>query len=216
MAAGGGRSPFQITLRAGERRFLKARACQATAPYRQVVRARIVLLAAAGLANAHIARKLGIAPTTAGKWRKRFWEEGIDGLADRKRPGRPRVFAAVVVTQAKAIAWSCPPPVGCRLAAGALPSCVRSCSRPASTTSRRPRCGAGWPRTRSGHGGITRGSSRVTPRLRPRPAEYLTCPSGCSRAKCWDRASASSAQMRRPRSRRAAAAIPPCRRVRPG
>jgi transposase len=108
VAAGGGRSPFQITLRAGERRFLKARARQATAPYRQVVRARIVLLAAAGLANTHIARKLGIAPNTAGKWRKRFWKEGIDGLADRKRPGRPRAFAAAVVAQAKAIACELP------------------------------------------------------------------------------------------------------------
>jgi transposase len=97
-----------VTLRAGERRFLKARACQATAPYRQVVRARIVLLAAAGLANAHIARKLGIAPNTAGKWRKRFFEEGVDGLADRKRPGRPRRFAAAVVACAKAIACELP------------------------------------------------------------------------------------------------------------
>jgi transposase len=97
-----------VTLRAGERRFLKARACQATAPYRQVVRARIVLLAAAGLANAHIARKLGITPNTAGKWRKRFFEEGVDGLADRKRPGRPRAFPAAVVACAKAIACELP------------------------------------------------------------------------------------------------------------
>ena len=108
MAAGGGRSPFQITLRAGERRFLKARARQATATYRQVVRARIVLLAAAGLANTHIARKLGIAPNTVVKWRKRFWKEGIDGLADHKRPGRPRVFPAAVVAQVKAIACELP------------------------------------------------------------------------------------------------------------
>jgi transposase len=108
VAGGGGRSPFAITLRAGERRFLKARARQATAPYRQVVRARIVLLAAAGLANTHIARKLGIAPNTVGKWRKRFWTAGVDGLADRKRPGRPRVFAAAVVAQAKAIACELP------------------------------------------------------------------------------------------------------------
>ena len=43
-----------------------------------------------------------------GKWRKRFWTEGIDGLADRKRPGRPRVFAAAVVAQAKAIACELP------------------------------------------------------------------------------------------------------------
>jgi transposase len=108
VAQGGGRSRFAIMLWAGERRFLKARARQATAPYRQVVRARIVLLAAAGLANAHIAGKLGIAPNTVGKWRKRFWEEGVDGLADRKRSGRPRVFAAAVVAEAKAIACELP------------------------------------------------------------------------------------------------------------
>jgi transposase-like protein len=108
MARGGGRSPFAITLRAGERRFLKARARQATAPYRQVVRARIVLLAAAGLTNSHIAGKLGIAPNTVVKWRKRFWTEGVDGLADRKRPGRPRVFGAAVVACAKAIACELP------------------------------------------------------------------------------------------------------------
>jgi transposase len=108
VARNGGRSPYQIRLRAGERRFLKARARQATAPYRQVVRARIVLLAAAGLANAHIARRLGIAPNTAGKWRKRFFEEGVDGLVDRKRPGRPRRFTAAVVACAKAIACELP------------------------------------------------------------------------------------------------------------
>jgi transposase len=108
VAEGGGRSPFQLTLRAGERRFLKARARQATAPYRQVMRARIVLLAAAGLANTHIARRLGIAPNTVVKWRKRFWEEGIDGLADRKRPGRPPRFPAAVVAQVKAIACELP------------------------------------------------------------------------------------------------------------
>jgi transposase len=108
MPRGGGRSPFQIRLRAGERRFLKARARQATAPYRQVLRARIVLLAAAGLTNSHIAGKLGIAPNTVVKWRKRFWTEGVDGLADRKRPGRPRGFAAAVVACAKAIACELP------------------------------------------------------------------------------------------------------------
>jgi transposase len=108
VARSGGRSPFQITLRAGERRFLKARARQATAPYRQVLRARIVLLAAAGLANAHIARKLGIAPNTVVKWRKRFCKEGVDGLADRKRPGRTPTVPAAVVAQVKAIACELP------------------------------------------------------------------------------------------------------------
>jgi transposase len=108
MAGGGGRSPFQITLRASERRWLKVLTRRGTAQHRQVLRVRIVLLAAAGWTNAGIARKLGLAPNTVGKWRKRFFQEGFDGLRDRKRPGRPRVFPAAVVVATKAIACELP------------------------------------------------------------------------------------------------------------
>jgi len=108
VAGGGGRSPFGITLTASQRKFLKRLVGKPTAQQRQVTRARIVLLASVGWANQAIARKLGIAPNTACKWRKRFSEEGFAGLGDRKRPGRPRVFPAAVVTQAKAIACELP------------------------------------------------------------------------------------------------------------
>jgi transposase len=108
VAGGGGRSPFQITLRSSQRRWLKALVHRGTAEHRQVTRARIVLLAAAGWTNRGIARKLGLAPNTAGKWRKRFYKEGVDGLRDRKRPGRPRAFPAAVVAAAKAIACELP------------------------------------------------------------------------------------------------------------
>jgi transposase len=108
VAQGGGRSPFVVTLTASQRRFLKALARRPTARQRQVIRARIVLGAAAGLANAAIARKLQIAPNTVGKWRKRFSREGVDGLADRKRSGRPRAFPPAVVAYAKAVACELP------------------------------------------------------------------------------------------------------------
>jgi len=108
VARGGGRSPYQITLGASQRRWLKALTRQGTAEHRQVTRARIVLLASAGWANRGIARKLGLAPNTVGKWRKRFFAEGVDGLRDRKRPGRPRRFPAAVVAACKAIACELP------------------------------------------------------------------------------------------------------------
>jgi transposase len=108
MARGGGRSPFQISLRASERRALKRAARSQAAPHRQVVRARIVLDAAAGLPNALIARRVGVAPNTVRKWRKRFCTHGYAGLRDRPRPGRPRVFAAAVVAEVKAIACELP------------------------------------------------------------------------------------------------------------
>jgi transposase len=108
MARGGGRSPFQISLRASERRALKRSARSQAAPHRQVVRARIVLDAAAGLPSALIARRVGVAPTTVRKWRRRFCTHGYAGLRDRPRPGRPRVFAAAVVAEVKAIACELP------------------------------------------------------------------------------------------------------------
>jgi transposase len=106
--ARGGRSPFQISLRATERRALKRAARSQAAPHRQVVRARIVLDAAAGLPSTLIARRVGVAPNTVRKWRKRFCTHGYAGLRDRPRSGRPRVFAAVVVAEVKAIACELP------------------------------------------------------------------------------------------------------------
>lgn len=85
-------SPFVIELREDERRVLEARVRKRTAEHRDVLRARIVLAAASGDQNATIAGRLGIALNTVIKWRKRFFEEGLAGLEDRKRPGRPRAF----------------------------------------------------------------------------------------------------------------------------
>jgi transposase len=98
----------QISLRASERRALKRAAGSQAAPHRQVVRARIVLDAAAGLPSTLIARRVGVAPNTVRKWRKRFCTHGYAGLRDRPRSGRPRVFAAAVVTETKAIACELP------------------------------------------------------------------------------------------------------------
>ena len=101
-------SPFVIMLSDADRAELERRARCYTAPHAEVVRARIVLLAAEGVPNAAIARRLGVDADVVSKWRKRFCEEGLAGLSDRKRSGRPRVFAAPVVAQVKAMA--CEPP----------------------------------------------------------------------------------------------------------
>lgn len=87
------RSPFVIELSDDDRRCLEVLARKHTAERRQVLRARIVLAAAGGEENARIAERLDVAVNTVIKWRKRFFEEGIEGLADRKRPGRPRSFS---------------------------------------------------------------------------------------------------------------------------
>ena len=53
-------------------------------------RARIVLLAADGVANYEIAERVGVTRPTVNRWRDRYAEPGMAGLAGEQRPGRPR------------------------------------------------------------------------------------------------------------------------------
>jgi transposase len=53
-------------------------------------RLRIVLLAAEGWLNVEIAAQLEVSVATVAKWRDRFALDGMDGLLDRPRSGRPR------------------------------------------------------------------------------------------------------------------------------
>ncbi len=85
-------SPFAIVLTPKERAELTRRARKQTLPYREVLRAKVVLLAAAGLRNDEIAARLDTSDVAVTKWRKRFFEQRLAGLEDRKRPGRPRSF----------------------------------------------------------------------------------------------------------------------------
>jgi transposase len=102
------RSPFVVVLSGADQVELMRRAASYSEPYAVVIRAKIVLLAADQVANVEIAGRLGVCVDVVTKWRKRFCENGIEGLADRKRAGRSRVFPAPVVAAVKAMA--CEPP----------------------------------------------------------------------------------------------------------
>src|SRR6266540_16367 len=71
----------QIVLAACDRHRLKRLERSQTAPWRQVLRAKIVLLAARGMANQKIAARLGVTADTARKWRGRLAADGMAGLA---------------------------------------------------------------------------------------------------------------------------------------
>ena len=86
-------SPYVITLTPDERRLLEARARRYTLPYRDVVRAKIVLLAAEGIENKEIGERLDMPRPVVSKWRKRFFRERLEGLEDRSRRGRPPAFS---------------------------------------------------------------------------------------------------------------------------
>jgi transposase-like protein len=88
-----GTSPFRIELSDEERRVLKATAGKYSSPYRDVVRAKIVLYASEGLSNAEIAGRLDLPRQIVSKWRKRFFDQRLGGLEDAPRPGKPRVFS---------------------------------------------------------------------------------------------------------------------------
>jgi transposase len=104
----GRHSPFVIELTSEERAELESRVARYSAQHRDIVRARIVLLAAQGMANVDIASSLGVAPNTVLKWRRRFFHHRLDGLKERRRSGRPKVFTAEVVAEVKAIACELP------------------------------------------------------------------------------------------------------------
>ncbi len=55
-------------------------------------RARIVLLAADGMSNTGIAEMVGVSRPTVLAWRGRYRADGLDGLGDQVRSGRPRVI----------------------------------------------------------------------------------------------------------------------------
>src|SRR5215213_11730624 len=82
-----------ISLSEAEERELRRRAAQYTRSHREVIRAKVVLLAAEGYHDSEIARRLDCTDKTAGKWRRRFAEEGLAGLDERPGPGRPRSFS---------------------------------------------------------------------------------------------------------------------------
>ena len=86
-------SPFHIDLGAEDEAMLEALARRYTSPYRDVIRAKIVLYAAQGLRNDEIAQRLDTPRQVVSKWRKRFFEQGLAGLEELPRQGRPGVFS---------------------------------------------------------------------------------------------------------------------------
>jgi len=111
-----GRPKAVLELTDDEREQLQRWARRATSAQALAMRSRIVLAAAAGRSNTAVADELGVSPQMVGKWRARFVEARLDGLADDPRPGRPSsitaeqvedvVVATLESTPAHATHWS--------------------------------------------------------------------------------------------------------------
>jgi transposase len=100
-----------IVLSVEERGTLEAWARATSIARRRVERARIVLLAAEGMASRAIGRELGCRHHTVSKWRVRFARERLAGLADAPRSGKPKTYGARADRRILA-ALDRPPPAG--------------------------------------------------------------------------------------------------------
>lgn len=94
-----GRPKPTLVLSDEERLQLNAVAKSRSLPHALVTRARLVLLAAQGLANKAIAKKLNLSQQSVSMWRQRFLKQRLAGLHDELRPGRPRSVSDEKVAQ---------------------------------------------------------------------------------------------------------------------
>jgi hypothetical protein len=86
-------SPFFTRLSSSEAAELHRRAAKYTLPYFQVQRAKMILMAAEGLSNEDIAKRMATRRDVVSMWRKRFFTDRLAGLEEHARPGRPRTFS---------------------------------------------------------------------------------------------------------------------------
>lgn len=86
-------SPYVIRLSEQEAAALTKIARHRSSQHRDFIRSKIVLMAAAGVDNTAIAKRVGVERKTVSRWRKRFFHERMDGIRERPRSGRPRRFS---------------------------------------------------------------------------------------------------------------------------
>jgi putative transposase len=94
-----GRPKAALVVSAQQRQQLESLASSRSLPAGLVMRARMILMSAAGINNQEIARQLRTTKATVGKWRRRFLERDVAGLHDDLRPGRPRPIGDDQVAQ---------------------------------------------------------------------------------------------------------------------
>lgn len=82
----------EVRLSRKDRKVLEARCRSPVTLQRDLKRARIVLLAAAGRSTRSIAKEVGVQPRIVSFWRRRFADEGVEGLLDKPRPGKEPVY----------------------------------------------------------------------------------------------------------------------------
>src|SRR5215208_7211395 len=153
----------------GDRAVLRRWSSATQAPAALVQRAKILLLAAEGVANTEIAERLGVSRPTVIAWRKRYAREGLTvQLADRPRRGRPQTVRRT--RRAEILATTLAPPpehLGVTHWSSRLLATELGLSH--STVARV------WPSMTSSPGRPRRSSSPPTRSWRPESATWSGC-----------------------------------------
>src|SRR6266487_1397044 len=100
----------EVRLKPKIRKVLEARCRAPSTPQRDVKRAKIVLLAAAGRSTRSIAEEVGVQPRIVSNWRRRFADHGLGGLKDRPRAGKTPIYGKVTNKRILALLDKPPPP----------------------------------------------------------------------------------------------------------
>jgi transposase len=98
-----------IQLAPADRAELERRMHSRLSGPRERIRAWAILLAADGLTNIEIERRSGLGREHVARWRRRYVEQGLRGLDELPRSGRPRTFGAEVRQALSRIAAGVPP-----------------------------------------------------------------------------------------------------------
>lgn len=101
--------PIRITLSGEQKEVLENWIRKGKTEKRIADRARMILLSAAGEARENIAERIGVTPAVVTKWRKRFVEQGIEGLSDIPRPGKPARYDGTTQQRVLAVLDKDPP-----------------------------------------------------------------------------------------------------------
>src|SRR5712671_5280124 len=101
----------EVRLKPKIRKVLEATYGAPTTPQRDVKRARIILLAAAGRSTRSIAQEVGVQPRIVSNWRRRFADHGLAGLQERPRSGKKPIYGQATNTRILALLDK-PPPKG--------------------------------------------------------------------------------------------------------
>jgi transposase len=89
-----------VRLRDGDREVLEGWLRSPSLRAGLAQRARVVLLAGDGVGTGEIVHRVGLSKPAVIRWKARYGEEGIAGLDDRAKPGRPARIDAVQIVLA--------------------------------------------------------------------------------------------------------------------